>query len=62
MTGMTSHFGRNSKNGGSPPKDNNYVNIINFITVASLFVIKILLTNDTIDSFMAVSNVNTNIG
>jgi hypothetical protein len=36
------------------------VNIINFITVASSFVIKIWLTNDTIDSLMAVSTVNTN--
>jgi hypothetical protein len=41
MTGMTSHFDRNPKNGGSSPKDGNYVNIIYFITMASLFVIKI---------------------
>jgi hypothetical protein len=50
MTGMTSLFGRTPKNGGSTPKDGNYVNIINFITMASLFLIKIRLTNDTIDS------------
>jgi hypothetical protein len=41
MIGMTSHFGRKAKNGRSPPKDSNYVNIINFITVAALSAIKI---------------------
>lgn len=32
------HFGRNPRNGGSPPRDNSDVNIMNFISVASLFV------------------------
>jgi hypothetical protein len=33
------HFGKNSRTGGCPPKDNNDVNIMNFISLASLFVI-----------------------
>jgi len=46
MNGMTSHIGTNPKNWGSPPKDSNYVNIINFITLASFFVINTLWTGD----------------
>jgi hypothetical protein len=29
---ITIHFGRNPKNGGSPPSDNNDMNIMNFIS------------------------------
>jgi len=39
MAWRTIHFGRKPRNGGSPPKDNNDVNIMNFISVASLFVV-----------------------
>ena len=41
------HFGRNPRNGGSPPKDSSDVNIMNFIRVASLFVIMVWLMNVT---------------
>jgi hypothetical protein len=33
------HFGRNPRNGGRPPNDSKDVNIMNFISAASLFVI-----------------------
>jgi hypothetical protein len=46
----TIHFGRNPRNGGSPPKDNNDVNILNFISVVSLFAIKVRLMKDAPDS------------
>jgi hypothetical protein len=39
MAWMTIHFGRNPRNGGSPPKDRSDVNSMNFISVISLFVI-----------------------
>lgn len=35
---MTIHFGRNPRNGGKPPNDSSDVNIMNFISVVSLFV------------------------
>jgi len=35
------HFGRNPRNGGSPPRDRSDVNIMNFISAASLFVIRV---------------------
>ena len=38
---ITIHFGRKPRNGGSPPKDRSDVNIMNFISVASLLVIKV---------------------
>jgi hypothetical protein len=34
-------LGRNPRNGRSPPKDSKDVNIMNFISVASLFVIMV---------------------
>jgi hypothetical protein len=39
MAWITIHFGRNPRNGGSPPKDRSDVNCMNFISVISLFVI-----------------------
>ena len=38
---MVIHFGRNARNGGSPPSDSRDVNIMNFVRVISLFVIRI---------------------
>jgi hypothetical protein len=58
---ITIHFGRNPRNGGSPPRDSNEVNIINFINVVSLFVIIVWLINDSPDSLMADTTVNANI-
>jgi hypothetical protein len=40
-------------NGGRPPSDSSDVNIMNFIRVASLFVIIVWLMNDVPDSLMA---------
>jgi hypothetical protein len=41
---MTIHFGRNPKNGGSPPSDNRDINIMNFIGfVFSLIIITWLI-------------------
>jgi hypothetical protein len=39
------HLGRNPRNGGKPPSDSSDVNIMNFVSVASLFVIRIWLIN-----------------
>lgn len=39
MAWMTIHFGKNPRNGGNPPRDNRDVNIMNFISLVSLFVI-----------------------
>jgi len=50
---ITIHFGKNPRNGGSPPKDNNDVNIMNFISVAPLFVIMVWLINDAPDNLIA---------
>ena len=55
---ITINFGRNPRNGGSPPRDNSEVNIINFISVVSLFVIMVLLINDVPDSLMADTTVS----
>jgi hypothetical protein len=38
---MVIHFGRNPRNGGSPPSDNSDVNFMNFVRGVSLFVIRI---------------------
>ena len=46
-------FGINPRNGGSPPKDNNDANIVNFISVASLFVNMVWLINDAPDNLIA---------
>jgi len=58
---MTTHFGRNPRNGGRPPRDNNDVNIMNFINVASLFVIMVWLMNDVPDSLMADTTVSARV-
>jgi hypothetical protein len=58
---MTIHFGRNPRKGGRPPKDRSDVNIMNFISVASLFVIMVWLMNDTPDSLMADTTVSARV-
>ena len=35
------HFGMNPRNGGTPPKGSREVNVMNFISVVSLFVIMV---------------------
>ena len=49
------------RNGGSPPKDNSDVNIINFISVVSLFVIMVWLINDVPESLMADTTVSASV-
>ena len=58
---MMIHFGRNPRNGGSPPRDSKDVNIINFISVASLFVIMVWLINDVPDNLIADTTVNASV-
>lgn len=58
---MIIHFGRNPRNGGNPPRDSSDVNIMNFISVASLFVSIVWLMNDTPDSLMADTTVSANV-
>jgi hypothetical protein len=58
---ITIHFGRNPRNGGRPPSDSKDVNIINFISAASLFVIIVWLINDVPDSLMADTTVSANV-
>jgi hypothetical protein len=58
---MMTHFGKNPMNGGSPPRDSRDVNIMNFIRIASLFVIMVWLMNDTPDSLMADTTVTASI-
>ena len=55
------HFGRNPKNGSSPPKDNSNVNIMNLISGVSLFVIVIWLMNDAPDSLIADTPVSASV-
>jgi hypothetical protein len=55
---MISHFGRNPRNGGSPPRESSNVNIMNFINLVSLFVITVWLMNDTLDSLITDSTVS----
>jgi hypothetical protein len=52
MAWITIHFGRKPRNGGSPPRDSSDVNIMNFISVASLFVIRVWLIKDAPDSLI----------
>jgi hypothetical protein len=47
---IMTHFGRNPRNGGNLPRDSSDVNIMNFIKVASLFVVIVWLMNDALDS------------
>jgi hypothetical protein len=58
---MKIHLGKNPRNGGSPPKDSNDVNIINFISAVSLFVIMVWLIKDVPDSLMADTTVSDNV-
>jgi hypothetical protein len=58
---MTIHFGRNPRNGGSPPKDSSDVNIMNFISVVSLFVIIVWLMNDVPDNLIADTTVRASV-
>ncbi len=58
---ITIHLGRNPRNGGSPPRDSSDVNIMNFVSTASLFVKRVWLINDTLDSLMADNTVNTSV-
>ena len=53
MAWITTHFGRKPMNGGSPPRDSSDVNIMKFISVASLFVIMFWLINYAPDSLIA---------
>jgi Trk-type K+ transport system membrane component len=63
MVRITIHFGKNPRNRGTPSKDNNNVNIINFISVVSLFVITVWLIKDVPDSLRDdSSNRNQNKG
>jgi hypothetical protein len=59
MPWITIHFGRNPRNGGSPPKDISDVSIMNFITVISLFVIMVWLMNDAPESHSARHSIHT---
>jgi hypothetical protein len=61
MARITIHFGRNPRNGGSPPKDNSDVSIINFTSVVSLVVIMVWLINDAPDSLMAHTTVSASV-
>jgi len=61
MAWITIHFGRKPRNGGSPPKDRSDVNIMNFISVASLLVIMVWLIKDTPESLIAETTVNASI-
>lgn len=58
---ITIHLGRNPRNGGNPPSDSSDVNIMNFVSIASLFVKRVWLINDTLDSLMADSTVSTSV-
>lgn len=58
---ITIHLGRNPRKGGNPPRDNNDVNIMNFVSMASLFVKRVWLINDTLDNLIVDSTVNTSV-
>ena len=61
MAWITIHFGRNPRNEGSPPKDNSDVNVMNFISVVSLFVIMVWLINDAPDNLIADTTVSASV-
>ena len=58
---ITIHFGRKPRNGGSTPRDSSDVNIVNFISAASLLVIEVWLIKDTPDSLIADTTVNASV-
>ena len=49
------------RNGGTPPKDNSDVNVMNFIIVVSLFVIMVWLISDAADSVIADTTVSARV-
>jgi hypothetical protein len=55
------HLGRNPKNGGNPPKESSDVNIMNFISVVSLFGSMIWLMKEVPDSLMAETTVSARV-
>jgi len=57
---MAIYLGSNSRNAGSPPKEINDVNTINFISAVSLFVNTVWLIEDVPDSLMADTTVSAN--
>ena len=61
MAWITIHFGRKPRNGGRPPKDRSDVNIMIFISVASLLVIMVWFMKDTPESLIADTTVNASI-
>jgi uncharacterized membrane protein YphA (DoxX/SURF4 family) len=61
MAWITIHIGKNPRNWGSPPKDSSDVNIINFISVVSLFVIMVWLKKDVPGYLMADTTVSANV-
>ena len=54
-------MGRKPRNVGSPPKDRSDVNIMNFISVASLLIIMVWFMKDTPESLIADTMVNASI-
>ena len=58
---ITIHFGRNPRNGGSPPRDNSDVNFMNFISVVSLSVNMVWLINDVPESLIADTTVSASV-
>jgi hypothetical protein len=61
MAWMTIHFDRNPRNGGSPPRDNSDINVMNFISVVSLFVIMVWLMKAAPDSLIADTTVSASV-
>jgi len=61
MAWIIIHFGRKPRNWGSPPRDSSDVNIMNFISVASLLVIKVWLINDVLDNLIADTTVSASV-
>jgi len=61
MAWITIHFGRKPSNGGSPLRDSSDVNIMSFISVASLFVIMVWLINGAPDSLIADTTVSASV-
>ena len=61
LTAHEIHFGGIPRKGGSPPNVDNDVNINNFISVVSLFVIIVWLLNDAPDSLIADTTVGARV-
>jgi len=58
---LVAFLGRKPRNGRSLPRDSSDVNIMNFISVASLFVIMVWLINDAPDSLIADPTVSASV-